>query len=345
MKRIAGLAVVAVAVGVVIGWAARVIVAPVETESPAEPTVVTITHGEVSSTFTFGLTVRWRMSPVGPNAAEGVLTSLPDEALVAEEGAVLYTVDLRPVSLAVGEVPMFRDIEPGVRGDDITAVQGMLAALGYRVGAEGVADAATIQAVRAWQRELGMNADGVVRVGDVIIVPSAPVRVAANSEFGLGDRLAGGESVLERFADSPETIMVLTEAQASLVPPGVRVRVSGPGGVTWTGEAGAARVREDGAEIEVPVLAEDGGPICADECGEVAESSDGALMAQVFRVEPTEGLTVPATAITTDPGGQASVTIEDGDRIDVAVVASADGMAIVEGDGISEGTRVVVVPP
>ena len=65
-----------------------------------------------------------------------------------------------------GEVPVWRPtIRRGSKGEDVTYVQTILAGLGYDLGTagiDGVFGRKTEEAVKAFQRENGLNADGVV---------------------------------------------------------------------------------------------------------------------------------------------------------------------------------------
>ena len=81
---------------------------------------------------------------------EGIVTkSSPETGTSLEEGQLLVEIDSRPTFVLSGELPVYRDITPGLRGDDIAQLQSSLQRLGIYAGVvDGEFDAETQDAVR-----------------------------------------------------------------------------------------------------------------------------------------------------------------------------------------------------
>lgn len=338
---IAGLALV---VGVGGGWALRTLLAPApEVLESATYTLVTAREGSVGHSLRLNATAEWQAETTLLNQATGIVTSLVWQAGdVADAGAVLYTVDLRPVVVAAGDVPAFRDLHSGARGDDVTQLQELLAATGHFAGApDGVFGRSTERAVRAWQQDLGLAADGVVRRGDVLFVPSLPARLALEPDLAIGAAVAPGDPAVRVLRATPRFTIALPEGQSRLVSTGMAVEILRESDDRWpaiivdvrrgeepTGEGGVTAVL-DGA---------DGEPVCGDECGELPIDAPTLLPSLIHVVPEAEGVTVPAAAIVTRADGTTLVQLADGRWQPVAVLASASGMAVV--NGLTAGTQV-----
>jgi hypothetical protein len=82
----------------------------------------------------------------------------------------------------------------------------------------------------------------------------------------------------------------------------------------------------------------DGGPVCGGECDQVPFGDATLLPSTIHVVPEVAGVLVPAAALATTADGQTVVVLESGELQQVSVVASASGMAIVE--GVDEGQLV-----
>jgi hypothetical protein len=132
-------------------WAGReVLVAPKDLLAGDEGIVTyTVIEGEVGRSLRFVALAEWDLVPVARNAAAGTVTTVEFSAGgVAEAGDVLYSVDLRPVVVAQGSIPAFRDLALNVQGPDVAQLQSFLAGLGHFTGeVDGVFRAGTRSAV------------------------------------------------------------------------------------------------------------------------------------------------------------------------------------------------------
>lgn len=326
------------------GWAAATVLRPAD--DPLEATAftyVTVEQGSVGSSISLNTVAEWTPTPVGSNQAAGVVTGVavqPGDEV--SQASVLYTVNLRPVVVAQGEVPAFRAIELDAQGADVAQLQAMLQSLGLYAGAvDGEAGSGTVQAIMAWQKNLGVAQTGVVALGDVIFVPTLPTRVSLDPEvIARGASLSGGEEVVLGLPPAPEFALPVTEAQAGMIPTGTQVQITAPDGSVWEAVSTDQVADVETQTIIVGLAAPDGGVVCGESCGLVPVTGEARLSSVIVTVPTVEGLVVPSAALVTDASGEVAVIDEAGARMAVAVVTSARGMSVVE--GVEEGTRVRV---
>ncbi len=336
---------VLVALAAVAGWAASVVLRPVEDPTTATAyTYVTVEPGEVGSSMRLNVVAKWEPTPVGTNQASGIVTDVVAQpGDVVSQGDVLYRVNLRPVVVASGETPAFRAIGFESRGADVAQLQQLLTDVGMYFGAvDGDAGAGTVEAIRDWQESLGLARTGTVELGDVIFVPSLPTRVTLDAEvIARGSALTGGEDVVQSLAGSPDVFMPVTEAQSAMIPVGTEVQITSPSSAVWAAVAGERTTDPmmPGTVI-VGIEGTGDGALCGDQCDEIPVTGDFSLPSQVVTVPQTQGLVVPSAALISDASGQTAVVAETGERIPVTVIAYARGMSVIE--GMDQGLRVRV---
>lgn len=333
-----------VVVGAAGTWAVLTVLRPAEDPlASTEHTYVEVASGSVGSSISLNTVAEWSQVPVGANQATGIVTSVAvDAGAEVSQGSTLYTVGLRPVVAAEGDVPMFRDIGAGTSGSDVRQLQGMLSSLGYYGGAlDGKAENGTTTAIKAWQRALGVEQTGAVSLGDVIFVPRLPARVAIDPELiHRGISLAGGEDGILSLSDAPQFWIPVTDAQAALMPVGSAVQITAPDGQSWQGVAGEQERDADDGTVTVTVTGVDNAVLCGDSCAQVPVSGQTTFSSKIVTVEQVDGLVVPSAAlVTTADGGTAVIDSEDA-RIPVEIVASAKGISVIS--GAEEGLRVRV---
>jgi peptidoglycan hydrolase-like protein with peptidoglycan-binding domain len=335
-----GVLVAVLLTGVAGGWALRAILAPAP-DVLASPgfTLVAAQQGAVGQSLRLNTSAQWVPERTAVGQAAGVVTTVELEpGDRAETGTVLFTVDLRPVVVAAGDVPAFRDLSFGASGADVAQLQRMLAALGHYSGsADGNFGQAVTAAVRAWQRELGVSVDGVVRRGDVVFGLDLPARLSLPPEVTVGTVLAGGEPVVHLLPEAPEFSIALPEGQARLVAPGVAVEVSHGDGV-WQAEVAEVGQDPETGGLIAALAGVDGRPVCGDECAEVPLGEMTLLSSTIHVVPEVTGVVVPVAAVASTADGQTVMATASGDLVPVTVVASASGMVVVE--GIEAGTQV-----
>ena len=329
--------VVAAGLGVVFGrWA---FLPPAVEAYAAEPSTVAVVEVTVGRSVPVVVSAVWEVVPFGVGAASGTLTTLEvADRDVVEAGQVVFTVDLRPVVAAVGEVPAFRDLAAGVRGADVEQLQRFLTDAGYFRGVvDGRFGAGTTAAVREWQRGLGVPVDGVVRAGDLLFTSSLPARVVLGDDVAVGRRVSEGEVVLSVLSEAPG--FWASPQVDAMVDPSLPIAVTVGDELVVAVVAGVERDEWGGSRMALTRA--DGSPVCGDGCDLVSLIPADAVFAarQVVTAE-VSGPGVPAAAVHFDAAGNASLVTPEGVRLPVSVVEQGQGQVVL--DGVEVGTVVVL---
>jgi hypothetical protein len=91
----------------------------------------------------------------------GVITTLPLRSTQLNEGDIIFSTSGRPVFVLVGETPAYRDLVPGISGDDVLQLEDVLARLGFDPGSvDGTYDEQTSAAVADWYASAGWEPFG-----------------------------------------------------------------------------------------------------------------------------------------------------------------------------------------
>jgi len=99
----------------------------------------------------FGLPQRISIVPSGLKAGPGLIATLPLRNARLEEGAVMLTASGRPLFVLQGRAPAYRDLTPGISGDDVRQLEEGLRRLGFNPGpVDGIYDQQTSAAVARW---------------------------------------------------------------------------------------------------------------------------------------------------------------------------------------------------
>src|SRR5699024_8390259 len=111
------------------GWAA--FSPPAVDQEPVREPEYTVTEATVGREISMTATASWPSVTLAAGAAEGTVTAVRVSAgQEVSIGDALYDVDLRPVVIAEGDTPGFRDLNRGAQGPDVDQLQGLLADLG-----------------------------------------------------------------------------------------------------------------------------------------------------------------------------------------------------------------------
>jgi peptidoglycan hydrolase-like protein with peptidoglycan-binding domain len=112
-------------------------------------------------TARFGVPEPVSIAPSTLKPAAGLIATLPLRGVQVPEGGVLLTASGRPVFVLSGKLPAYRDLVPGIKGDDVRQLEEALARLGYHPGAvDGHYDQQTAAAVARWYRAKGWEPFG-----------------------------------------------------------------------------------------------------------------------------------------------------------------------------------------
>lgn len=329
--------------GAGLGWwaAERVLQPPVDVLAAPEYTMVEAREGTVGRSLNLRAAAEW--VPVAEYSApvDGVVTEVHlVEGELADAGDQLLSVDLRPVTLTQGAIPMFRGLGEGQSGKDVAQVQVFLSNQGFDMGGDvsGVFGPGTEGAVRQWQEEAGYPVSGALQAGDLLFIADLPARLNLDSSVGVGSRVGQGQALVQSLAPEPAFEIVLPDGQLALVQPGQMVAIDAGRG-SW--RARVADVAVEGQDGEFTAALEpldNAGSICGNECDQVRTSAR-ELFPSTIVIEPTQsGVVVPTSAVVTTADGQQAVIGDDGTPVGVRVLGSSQGLSLIE--GVQPGTLV-----
>lgn len=162
---------------------------------PPSPILVPIEHRVLSSTIVtrgtgrFGAPQKLSIAPSALKPGAGLISSLPARNAPLGEGALLLIASGRPVFVLQGRVPAFRDMGPGMDGDDIRQLEQALARLGFNPGpVDGHYDQQTAAAVGRWYASHRLAPFGPTR--DQALALTTLEREAAEAERAVAASIA-----------------------------------------------------------------------------------------------------------------------------------------------------------
>lgn len=268
----------------------------------------------------------------------GTVTGLPKQGDVIEQGKPVFHADAKPVPLFYGQMPLYRDLESGMsNGPDVKVVEENLAALGFKDF--GTPDEKftyyTATALKKWQKANGLEQTGKLGSGDVVVQPGA---VRVSSVTGQLGAPAGGDLMKVTGTERAVTVE-LDSAKQRLAKQGEKVELSISGGKPTTGTiTGITRTAGDPNQGSKPKIVL---TISVDD-PKAAEGLDTANVTALFTVSKKQGvLAVPIGALLALNEGGYGVVTEDGRTIPVTVGIFAKGQVEVQGEGLTEGMKVV----
>lgn len=342
MRRIAGLAVASVLLVGIVGvsyWAGSRAVAPPEIPVEDHPVLTyQVEIGTVARSVRVSVTASWATTRTLFAGAGGVVTSVSHSAGgFASPGDAIATIDLEPVVVATGEVPMFRPLQLGVEGADVAQLQQLLQSQGFLARPpDGRFDTETAAAASEWQRAVGATADGVVGEGSLLFVAYLPARLEVLAT--VGERIGAGDDMVRVLDERPDFVATVSDSTRAELATGMTVAIDAPDRSTWHGELGAFQPLDDG-RYSASVT----GDPCGQACDLVPVAGETALSGRIELVPETRGVVVPTSALVQGSGGALAVTLADGTSRVVRVVAEADGFAVV--DGLKAGTAIRLPSP
>ncbi len=279
------------------------------------------------------------------NRTNGTLTWLAASGSTVERGEPLYEVDGRKVRLLFGDRPAWRTLGPGMSGVDVKQLKQNLVALGYGttsgLGTGDAWTAATTDAVKRWQKAVGLDQDGTVDLGEIVFGPGA---VIISSQSGhIGEDARPGGSVLTATPAATLVTVGLDASKRDLIAAGDTVEIELPGGKRIPGTVASVGTSASddgnggggGGNAEVQVTITPGGS---------TEGLDGSPVDVHFTRRKAENvLAVPVGALLALAEGGYGVELADTHQL-IAVETGlfADGMVEVKGNGLQPGTKVVV---
>ncbi|MDF2732454.1 MAG: hypothetical protein K0S92_1087 [Desertimonas sp.] len=270
---------------------------------------------------------------------EGTLTSLPQPGTAIDHGDVIASVDDQPVIAIRSDATLWRDLGPSSDdGDDVLAIERMLAQLGYAADHDVTVDGdwtdATTRAVKAFQEDRGQDDDGEISRGEIVTIPG-PLRVSKVA--GVVGQPANEAGIT--VTDPEQTVNVdLDVADATLLAVGDAVTVELPDGssvAATVASIGEASTDESGATtFPVEIVVEGGTDL----------PTGSPVDVVVSIVAATDVLTVPVEAVLALAEGGYAVEVRDGATthlVGVELGTFADGFVEITGD-VAEGAEVVL---
>ncbi|GAA1498385.1 peptidoglycan-binding protein [Paeniglutamicibacter kerguelensis] len=273
---------------------------------------------------------------------DGTLTSIPAPGTIVSVGDELFRIDDLPVVMMHGELPVWRAFSEGMsNGNDVLQLEKSLAKLGYfRLTPDTRFTPATKNAVKYWQKSLGMKQTGIIEHGRIVF-SSKDVRIqAAKAKAGS---VASGE-IISVTGVQKEIAVFLDTSARSLAKKNTKVEVSLPGGATEKGtvrSVGTPVEKEgtEGATRKIPVT------VVLDKEKAGAGLQDVPVGVQFTQVKAKNVVQVPVSALLAQPGGGFAVEITAGGGVKLVPVKPgvfANGLVQVQSVELKAGDTVVV---
>lgn len=312
-----------------------------------------------------------------PRAVEGhrqaTVTWLPAPGASIKRGQQLYRADDRPVPLFYGGMPLYREIAgKGLVGRDVEIVADNLAELGYSLGyrpragtwvtppaaspspapsasappvppvkikkGEGVLTTGMIAAIKKWQRDLGLPETGTIAVGDVEVlsgavrVDSVAVQPGAPANGPLMS-VTPTRKVITVSAGMSEAASIERGAAVTVILPDEKEIPARVLSVGRTLAAPEGAIGDSTPQLTVTVTVDDPATIAKIDSADVTVGFAGKAREDVLAA-PVEALIALAE------GGYAVQTSSG--LVAVTTGMFAQGWVEITGDGLAEGTDVVV---
>ncbi|MFF2025408.1 peptidoglycan-binding domain-containing protein [Streptomyces sp. NPDC058171] len=305
-----------------------------------------------------------------PLKATGTVTWLPERGDGVSRGETLLKVDDRPVVLLYGALPMYRALGPGgtgsegagdgkagsgsgagaeegTKGMDVRQFESNLAALGYTdFTVDDEYTAKTAEAVKRWQRHLGVPRTGRITVGDVVYA-SGRIRVG-----DVGARI-GAEATPEALSYTGGARRVTVDASAedgAWATRGTEVTVELPGADPVDGKVSSVGRRMTAAEGNGGGEGGEAGQgpatfpvtITLDDPGALGRMESAPVTVRYVRERRAGVLSVPVSALVALAEGGHGLELAEPEGRFVAVRTGlfANGMVEVRGAGLREGLKV-----
>ena len=281
------------------------------------------------------------------SGSAGTLTWLPSPGTIIKRGGRLFELDgrRRPL-LFLGTRPLWRTLDADVGdGHDVKEIEQNLKALGYAPSGMTVDqhwDAKTTLAVKRWQKATHQDRDGVIELGDVIVLPEA-LRVRETTA-ALGSMVGPGGPILAATGVTKVVTVDLDATKRDRLTVGAAVSITLPDDTEISGKVRSvgrvATVDDQGGSATLPVT------IALDDATAAAGLDQAPVTVHVTIESHPDVLAVPVDALVALlEGGYAVEVVDDsGARRYVGVTLGLFDANRVEisGAGLKAGDHVVV---
>ena len=270
-------------------------------------------------------------SPAGgvafPVSGRVTFASRPADGVV-RSGSREYGVDGTPLVSLHTDTPLYRDLAYGDKGDDVTALQNELAALGYGGSRSGVFDWATWD---AWRRLYAANAGTATAAARVqqgafsralaVWLPAQTMSVSCAAS--LGSTVTGDSTDSLAF----RSLAGVASVKAASLPDG---RIQGDRVVEINGRD--YPIGDDGIVSDTAALQAMAG--WSTYTGAHKDGEDVTSVTVTYKLKKPIGVySVPASALTGLKGSDGCVVATDGTSVKAHVAGSSLGRTLVTIDG------------
>lgn len=323
--------VLAVAVGLVAGVVStRALVdraaQPVLEEAPTDPILVEVVNTEFGRTVPVAVRVDWSGRPIAAPVLAGVVTAVQDGLVDPKPGDVLLRVDDEPVVVAVGETPAYRDLTSGAEGEDVRQLQEFLVMLGlFEYAPDGEFGTSTAQAVRLLNERHGASFGSTIPLGSLVFL-GEDNQHRLSTEIVLGSPAPTSLEFSALDAEGPEFTALI-----GLLPglaEGMLVEIE-----ELNHPLRVSTIVREGQEALMALRDKDGAPPCSSpDCPFWNQREPRLIVGGRLELVPGQsGPSVPLGALTLSPEGGAVVVDEQGNQFAVRVLATQDGLALIDG--------------
>jgi peptidoglycan hydrolase-like protein with peptidoglycan-binding domain len=296
-------------------------------------------------------TLGYRGSYTILGAATGTYTRLPAAGDVIEPGHPLYSVDLIPVILLRGSLPLYRSLSEGMSGADVRQLNRDLVALGYATKSQldprsDYFSVETAYAIERLQKHFGVTETGTLQTSAAVFEPGA-VRITTVMAK-VGGAAAPGAPVAQATSVDRQIVAAVDAGQQAHVHRGDRVAITLADQTLTSGV-----VTSVGTVASSPSGGGGGGSPTVDvyvrplHPGATGRLDQEPVQVAITTATAADALVVPVDSLLALASGGYAVEVASGrgERRLVAVTLGlfddADGLVQVEGD-IAAGQRVVV---
>jgi peptidoglycan hydrolase-like protein with peptidoglycan-binding domain len=285
-------------------------------------------------------------------ATSGVVTWAPAEGATITRGKPLLKVNGKPVTLMYGSLPLYRTLRQGIDdGRDVKQLESNLKALGYgdNMTADNEFTAATAEAVKAWQDDLGLPETGSVDASQVVF-QSGAVRVS-DLKATLGNQVGPGQAAMTVTGTKRIVHVDLDATKQTLAKKGAAVTIELPGGKEIKGRiATVGTVAKSSSSDQDNPEDDDSSAIDVDisVSGKGTGRLDEAPVSVDMESERAKNvLSVPIEALLALREGGFGVEVVEGGKsriVPVELGTYGGGRVQVTGTGLNEGMKVGVPP-
>lgn len=313
------------ALGVAVGALFVTDATPPQLATAPEITAAPITQQQFSDqrTVEVTLTSGTKTSLTTPRAGRVTRVDCQPGA-VLNSGTSSLAIDSAPIVSLATTVPLWRDLYPGDRGEDVTALHAELNRLGHLVTGDSVTSA-TVQAITAILRAAGETGPiSGVPLERIMWLPAAQTTVESCG-VALGSQVAAHAPIATLPGGLAAARIALLPTDAA---PGPRVLLV---------DGQSIAVSADGVVTDLAALAQ------TSSYQQASHGQLGALSASYVLAEPVDALVVPPAALYQFDGTAACLASEPA-PVAVQVVGSELGRSFVVAEGETTPETALLTP-